>query len=183
MSKRKKRNNNSENSMNKLVANTENIAQNSMETNKNTAELVKRSKSKLPIIISILTLLVTISGVTVFEIINMVKEKSIIPKIYLSSEYTKIEAYAETDITATLNFDADSVSITAYLNSEKNGDTVEMQQVSDYEWRAKVYFQESGIYKIVSIATTPEGDVIEETLDIEVIPSNVTENQIWDTLL
>ena len=34
MSKRKKRNNNSENSMNKLVANTENIAQNSMETNK-----------------------------------------------------------------------------------------------------------------------------------------------------
>lgn len=53
-------------------------------------------------------------------------------EIYLYSEYSKVTIGVETDITATLNFDTDSVSITAYLASG-NRDTLVMQQKSNTE--------------------------------------------------
>ncbi|MCM1192879.1 MAG: hypothetical protein NC389_10680 [Acetatifactor muris] len=179
MSRRRKKNLNTADIISRMDKNIETIAQNSEEENKNTAELVKSSKSKLPIIISIITLIVTVSGVSVWGIIEKITEKPPQYELYLSSEYTKLKVKAETDITATLNFDADSISITAYLNSIKNGDTLEMIQESDTKWHKKVIFEETGTYKVVATATTPNGDIIEKFIEIEVIP---TEGDIFSQI-
>lgn len=63
MGKRRKRNPDTANAMSRIDKNIEIIAKNTDETNRNTAELAKNSKSKLPIIISIIALIVTINGV------------------------------------------------------------------------------------------------------------------------
>lgn len=166
--------------MSRIDKNIETIAKNSDETNKNTAELVKSSKSKLTVIISIIALVFTISGVSIWGIIEKISEASPQYELYLSSEYTKLKVKAETDITATLNFDTDSISITAYLNSIKNGDTLEMLQEDSTKWHKKVFFEETGIYKVVATATAPNGDIIEKSIEIEVIP---TEGDIFSQIL
>lgn len=151
MSKRRKRNSDAANAMGRIDKNIESIAKNSDETNKNTAELVKNSKSKLPIIISIITLIVTISGVSVWGIFEKLSEKPPQYELYLSSEYTKLKVKAETDIVATMNFNASSISITAYLDSIKNGDTLEMIQENGNKWHKKVTFEETGIYRVLPL--------------------------------
>lgn len=67
---KKKKNADTTNTMNRMDKNIEVIAKNSAETNNNVAELVKNSRSKLPIIISIIALFFTISGVSVYGIIK-----------------------------------------------------------------------------------------------------------------
>ncbi len=180
MSKRKKRNSDATNAMSRIDKNIEAIAQNSDETNRNTAELVKSSKSKLTIIISIIALVVTISGVSIWGIIEKLSEKPPQYELYLSSEYTMLKVNAETDIVATVNFNASSVSITAYLDSIKNGDTLEMIQENGTKWHKRVIFEETGIYRVVATAIAPNGDSVEESIEIEVIPTEDIFNQILE---
>lgn len=180
MIKRRKRNSDTANAMSRIDKNIEAIAKNSDETNRNTAELVKNSKSKLPIIISIITLIVTISGVSIWGIIEKLTEKPPQYELYLSSEYTKLKVKAETDIVATMNFNASSISITAYLDSIKNGDTLEMIQENSNKWHKKVIFEETGIYKVVATAIAPNGDTVEESIEIEVIPTEDIFSQIFE---
>lgn len=90
-------------------------------------------------------------------------------EIYLYPEYRKVVIDFPTDITATLNFDTDLVSIDAYLNSDHNGDTVKMTQKNSSEWQAKVYFEKIGTYKIRATAKAPDGTIIEGTVKIEVV--------------
>lgn len=179
MGKRRKRNPDTANAMSRIDKNIEIIAKNTDETNRNTAELAKNSKSKLPIIISFIALIVTISGVSVWGIIEKLAEKAPQYELYLSSEYTKLNVKAETDIIATLNFNASSISITAYLNSIKNGDTLEMIQENGTKWHKKVTFTETGIYRVVATAIAPNGDIVEESIEIEVIP---TEGDIFNQI-
>lgn len=93
-------------------------------------------------------------------------------KIYLYSEYSKITIYGENNMTATLNFEADEVRITAYLASGK-ADTLIMNRKNPTEWGKKVVFNETGIHKIVATAVAPDGKTIEGITEIEVIPINL----------
>lgn len=90
--------------------------------------------------------------------------------VYLSSEYTKLKVNAETDLKATLNFDTDSISISAYLNSVIDGDTLFMTRNNETEWHKKVRFEHIGTYEVIATAVAPNGDIIENFIDIEVIP-------------
>lgn len=92
-------------------------------------------------------------------------------KIFLYSEYSKIITYGENNMTATLNFEADEVIITAYLASGKV-DSLTMNRKNSTEWGKKVEFNETGIHKIVATAVAPDGRTIEGTTEIEVIPIN-----------
>ncbi len=164
------------------------IAKNSEQANKHMDELVKSSKSKLPTIISIIALFITFIGVivtfcdiTVWELIQTSTKQTPQYEIYLNSEYSKLKTYVETDITAILNFDTDSISITAYLDSIKDGDTLKMVQKNEIEWHKKVIFEKTGTYKVVATAMTPSGDIIENSIEIEVIsPSGDIINQIYN---
>lgn len=91
--------------------------------------------------------------------------------IFLYSEYSKITIYGENNMTATLNFDADEVSITAYLASG-NVDTLYMNRKNSTEWGKKVIFDEVGVHKIVASAVAPDGNIVEGTTKIEVIAVN-----------
>lgn len=91
-------------------------------------------------------------------------------EIYLYPDYSRVEVGFKTDITATLNFDTDSVNIDAYLDSAHNGDTVTMKQKNSSEWQAKVYFEEAGTYEVIATAKAPDGSVIEGAVEIEVVP-------------
>lgn len=93
-------------------------------------------------------------------------------KIFLYSEYSKITIYGENNMTATLNFETDEVTITAYLASGKV-DTLTMDRKNSTEWGKKVIFNETGIHKIVATATAPNGCIIEGATEIEVIPVNL----------
>ena len=77
-------------------------------------------------------------------------------------------------MTATLNFEADEVSITAYLASGKV-DTLTMNRKNLTEWGKKVVFNETGIHKIVAAALAPDGRIIEGVTEIEVIPINLND--------
>lgn len=91
-------------------------------------------------------------------------------EIYLYPEYSRLKVGAETDITATLNFDADSVRIDAYLDSVHDGDTLELTRINSSEWGKRIEFQGTGIYKVIATATAPDGSIVEGTVEIEVVP-------------
>ncbi len=152
----------------------------------NTDVLVRSNRAKLPLIVAIISAVATIIG-TIATIIGIlisnVKPIAESPsdisgtdtttsayEIYLYSDYKRVEVGFQTDITATLNFDTDSVYIDAYLDSVHNGDTVIMTQKNSSEWQARVYFQEIGNFEIVATAIAPDGTIIEGTVEIEIIP-------------
>lgn len=85
-------------------------------------------------------------------------------------------------MTATLNFETDSVSITAYLASGKV-DTLVMSKKSSYEWQEKVIFNEVGTHKVVASAIDRNGIEITDTISIEVIPLSVDYENIFSDLL
>lgn len=184
MSKRRKKNIDVAEAMNKIDKNIETVVKNSEEANERLGSLVNNNKSNLAKIITVVTLLaalVTISGFTIKDIVKRIVGDP--PKqyeIYLSSEYSKLEVKADTEMLATLNFDATSVSIAAYLNSVLDGDILEMEQKNETEWHHKVYFQNVGVYKVVATAIAPNGDVIEGYTEIEVIPPENRIDQIFE---
>lgn len=179
------------NNLEAVKENDQTIAENIVLTNEkldsigNNLEVIKKSStSKLPIIIAIIALLVTFSGVSVIGIIDGMKSKTkseveinadesqVEPgseyKIYLYSEYSKFDITTKINMTASLNFETDVVSITAYLASGAK-DTVFLDRKNATEWQKKVEFTETGIHKIVVVATAPNGKVIENSIEVEVV--------------
>ncbi len=155
-----------------IQKNTQITAQNMESANEKLNDIQKSTKSKLPIILTIIGLIISASGVSAWGIINNNKEyhkEDEQYEIYLYSEYNKVTIGVETDITATLNFDTDSVSITAYLASG-NKDTLVLQQKNNTEWQKRVYFDEIGIHTIVVTAVDPNGNLVEDTIEVEVVP-------------
>ncbi len=124
--------------------------------------------ARLAIVVAILTLIVTAIGVLNDNKDSPVSQSEY--KIYLSSEYTTLKVTAATDITAALNFDANSVSLSAYLDSVADGDTLLMTRNNETEWHKKVYFEHLGTYEVIATAVTPDGETVEASLGIKVIP-------------
>lgn len=154
-----------------IAKSTEKIAKTLDDVKRNTSAITKSSKSKLPIIIGIVTLIVTTFGVYI-AYLQYKESHDASPEftIYLSSEYTKLKARVETDLTATLNFDTNDVTISAYLDSVMDGDTLSMTRNNETEWHKKVYFEHTGTYVIIATAIAPNGKIIENSVKIEVIP-------------
>lgn len=92
--------------------------------------------------------------------------------IYLYSEYNPVELYVETEITATLNFETDAVAITAFLASGEES-TLPLERKNATEWQKKVQFTETGVHKVVVTAETSDGETIENSIEVEVIPLNI----------
>lgn len=93
-----------------IAKSTEKIAETLDTVERNTTSITKSNKSKLPIFIAIVTLIVTTFGVYIAYL--QYKESHVASSeytIYLSSEYTKLKVNVETDLTATLNFDTNTV--------------------------------------------------------------------------
>lgn len=101
--------------------------------------------------------------------------------IFLYSEYSKITIYQETNMTVTLNFDADSVSITANLASGKS-DKLMMHRKDAMTWEEKVVFDETGTHEIVAKAISRDGDVVEDKITVEVISLNLDSFDIWGNI-
>lgn len=195
----KSRNRNKEivNTLNKINENSEMTAQNTQLTNKKLdaikedTEIINRnSKSKIALVIAIITAVATISGVTIKDIVLKSHVDKPQYEIYLYSEYSKVALYQATDMTATLNFDTDSVSITAHLASGAI-DTLTMERKNSTEWQKKVKFVETGIHEVVVTATDPNGNIVETSIEVEVVPGEMgisppvdTEliDQIWQYL-
>lgn len=197
MRKRGNQNKEAVSAINRMDKNIETIAKNSVQTNqnvndikRNTETLIRNSNSRSAAAMAVIGTAAAVIGTiaTVIGLIISIKDSpaggdptspaaaTLSPaapyEIYLYPEYKRLKVYAETDITATANFDTASVIINAYLDSEKNGDTVEMTQKNTNEWQSKIYFEETGIFEVVATATAPDGSVIENSVEIEVISSD-----------
>lgn len=169
------------------------IAKNTEQTNEklddmksDIGKITESSTSKLPVIIAIITLLVAFSGISVIgvydrwksktqsEVGNANDESEAEPeyKIYLYAEYSTFNKGMKIDMTASLNFETDAVSITAHLASGGE-DTVPLERKNETEWQKKVEFTELGIHEIVVSATAPNGKVIENSIEVEVTPVSI----------
>ena len=163
--------NNIDESSQSIAKNTEKIVETLDHVEHNTKVIAKSNKSKLPIIIAIITLIVTTLGVYIAYL--QYKESHVTSpeyKIFLSSEYTKLKVNVETDLTATLNFDTNAVTISAYLDSVMDGDTLSMIRNNETEWHKKVYFEHTGTYEVIATSIAPNGKTIEQSIKIEIIP-------------
>jgi hypothetical protein len=178
------------------------IAKNTEHTNEkldvmrsDIGEIKKSSTSKLPVIIAIISLLVTVSGVSVVGVsdrwkskmepeVKTVDDKSESElesqpeyKIYLYPEYSTFNIGMKIDMTASLNFETDAVIITAYLASGGEN-TVSLERKNATEWQKKVEFTETGVHEIVVTATAPNGKVIENSIEVEVTPVSIDMDRI-----
>lgn len=154
-----------------IAKNTEEMTERLGDVAQSTKAIAERDKSKLPIIIALITLIVTAIGVYIAYL--QYKDSHIASseyEIYLSSEYTTLKMNAITDLTATLNFDTESISISAYLNSVIDGDTLSMIRNNETEWHKKVYFEHTGTYEVIATAIAPNGKTVEKSIKIKVIP-------------
>lgn len=179
---------------------------NNNTTNGTQPQLKKGGSKKIAAIIGAVATFCTISGISIYSVYNHINDcfgddslpEIIEPlpeaesslsgtvdseeyKIFLFSEYSKITIYQETNMTATLNFETNSVSITAYLASGKN-DTLSMSRKNSTEWEEKVIFNETGTHKIVATAVAPDGSALEDIIEVEVIPISFDEMNL-DQLL
>lgn len=174
----KNRNQNKEivKTLHKIYDNSDAIAQHTQFTNekldaiKNDTERIKKGRiSKIALVIAIITAVATVSGVTIKDIVQKSHKDTPQYAIYLYSEKGKVTLNQSTDITATLNFDTDSVSITAHLASGTN-DTLKMDQKSATEWQKRVRFVETGIHEVIATALDPDGNLVQTSIKVEVIP-------------
>lgn len=194
MNKRKRHINNMDNTLyevnrgvQKLVGNSEKISE---KMDGLTEEVIKGNRRKTlegpNFAVAVITAALTLVGVIVAIIgIKVSNNKSTEAtssdmadvateteayEIYLYPEYSRLKVGAETDITATLNFDTDSVRIDAYLDSVHDGDTLELERINSSEWGKRIEFQGVGTYEVIATATAPDGSIVEGTGEIEVVP-------------
>lgn len=150
----------------------------------------KPKQGLLAKIIAALATVCTISGISVWTVWQHLSNNDISSNIsseisveqnevFLHSEYSKITIYQETNMTATLNFEADSVVLTAYLASGKS-DSLDMSQKNSTEWVEKVIFNEVGVHEIQVTATAPNGDVFKNSIEVEVVPISIDFNDLLD---
>lgn len=154
-----------------IAKNTEKMYEKVTNIEQSTKAIERGINPKSSTILSIIAIIITAIGVCIAYL--EYRESHVAPSeynIYLSSEYTKLKVNAETDLTATLNFDTDLISISAYLNSILDGDTLLMTRNNETEWHKKVRFKHIGTYEVIATAIAPNGQTIETSLKIEVIP-------------
>lgn len=173
-----------------VVVNTERTNEKLDDMKSDMAEIKKNSASKVGTIIAVIGVLVAVSGVSVIGLIDRWRAKTEAgaetaiaesepeaepePEyaIYLYPEYSTFSIGAEIDMTASLNFETDAVSITAHLASGEE-DTLELYRKNTTEWQKKVVFTETGVHEIIATATAPNGEVIESSIEVEVTPISI----------
>lgn len=150
-----------------------------------TEELVKNSRKKLPVVIAIISMIVAVIGTIVAimgycrpateDVSNKTPIESEAPAyhIYLYSEYGKLKVGAQTDLTATLNFETSGVVLNGYINSKKEGKTLEMERKNADEWRKKVFFDKPGVFEVVATAIAPDGSKVEGFVTVEVVSAGI----------
>ncbi len=205
MGRNRKQNKELQSALNNINESSRTVAENTGQINeklddiKNVTE--KSSKSKIPLIsliVAIITLLVAVGGLSVVDVYDRLKSGTEVEEmdteaefaakepeyeIYLYSEYSKVNVGVETEMTATLNFEADEVTITAFFESGGK-ETMQLNRKSTMEWQKKVYFDKLGVHKIAVTATAPNGEIVENSIEIEVIPISIDMdmiNQFLDT--
>lgn len=198
MGRNRKRDREFKETFNEIKESSRATAENTEHTNKkldvikeDTAVPSKDRGSKIKAFLEFVALLVTVSGVSGTVIYNSLKPKSepeaetvATPEtrmeeepaakepeyeIYLYPEYTTIDEGTNVEMTATLNFETDAVDITAYLASGKK-ESVSLKQKNATEWQKMVYFNQLGVHEIVVTATAPSGEVIKNSIEVEVVP-------------
>lgn len=92
--------------------------------------------------------------------------------IYLYSEHRTIDIGTNVEMTATLNFKTDAVTITAYFESGGE-ESLSLYEKNATEWQNDVIFDRLGVHKIVVTATAPNGEVIENSIEVEVVPISI----------
>ena len=177
-----------------IKGSSEKIEENTERINEKLDDVKNNTASKVGTIIAIIGVLATISGISIADIIADRKnadaasesvfedESESEPEtesepepeytIYLYPEYSKFNVGFKVDMTASLNFEADAVSITAHLASGEE-DTVKLKRKNTTEWQNKVEFDEVGVHEIVVSATAPNGEVIENSVEVEVTPISI----------
>jgi hypothetical protein len=205
MGRNRKQNKELQNALNNINESSRTVAENTgqisekLDDIKNVTE--KSSKSKIPLIsliVAIITLLVAVGGLSVVDVYHRLKSVAEVEEadmeaesavkepeyeIYLYSEYSKVKVGVETEMTATLNFEADEVTITAFFESGGK-ETMQLNRKSTMEWQKKVYFDKLGVHEIIVTATAPNGEIAENSIEIEVIPISIDVdmiNQFLDT--
>ena len=205
MGRNRKQNKELQNALNNINESSLTVAENTgqisekLDDIKNVTE--KSSKSKIPLIsliVAIITLLVAVGGLSVVDVYHRLKSVAEVEEadmeaesavkepeyeIYLYSEYSKVKVGVETEMTATLNFEADEVTITAFFESGGK-ETMQLNRKSTMEWQKKVYFDKLGVHEIIVTATAPNGEIVENSIEIEVIPISIDMdmiNQFLDT--
>ncbi|MBD5521263.1 MAG: hypothetical protein HDR03_08605 [Lachnospiraceae bacterium] len=174
-----------------IAENTGHIDEKLDDVKSDVAKIRESTTSKLPIIVAIIGVIVAVVGViasisdiSIVDIISGKKTADVTSEsvsetepepeytIYLYPEYSKFNIGVKIDMTASLNFETDAVSITAHLASGKE-DTVELSRKNETEWQKKVVFDEVGVHEIVVAATAPNGEVIENSIEVEVTPISI----------
>lgn len=184
-----------------VVMNTERTNEKLDDMKSDMAEIRKNSASKVGTIIAVIGVLVAVSGVSIAGLIDgwrakteagaemAIAEPESEPEpepepeyaIYLYPEYSTFSIGAEIDMTASLNFETDAVSITAHLASGEE-DTLELYRKNTTEWQKKVVFTETGVHEIIATATAPNGEVIESSIEVEVTPISIDMDIDMDTI-
>lgn len=205
MGRNRKQNKELQSTLNNISESSRTVAENTGQINEKLDDIKsvteKGSKSKIPLIsliVAIITLLVAVGGLSVVDVYDRLKSGAEVEEtdmeagfaakepeyeIYLYSEYSKVNVGVETEMTATLNFEADEVTITAFFESGGK-ETMQLNRKSTMEWQKKVYFDKLGVHEIVVTATAPNGEVVENSIEIEVIPISIDMdmiNQLLDT--
>lgn len=178
MKKARNHDTNASNHLDEIDKSVQSISKNAEKIAEGIDTIANDAKSPEKTFLAWLAAVVTILGVIIATISVLIdysqyKDSHVSQseyKIYLSSEYTTLKVTAATDITATLNFDANSVSLSAYLDSVADGDTLLMTRNNETEWHKKVYFEHLGTYEVIATAVTPDGETVEASLEIKVIP-------------
>lgn len=188
-----------------IKGSSEKIEENTERINEKLDDVKNNTASKVGTIIAIIGVLATISGISIADIIADRKNADAASEsvfedesgsksesepetesepepeytIYLYPEYSKFNIGFEVDMTASLNFEADSVSITAHLASGGE-DTLELNRKNSMEWQKKVEFDEVGVHEIVVSATAPNGEVVENSIEVEVTPISINTDKNID---
>lgn len=140
------------------------------EIQKDTKQISINSNSKFNKVKAIIGVIMTVItlGISLIPIIQILKPDFLKkPEIYLYSNYKTVMVGQNVDLTSTMNFKAESVYVTAYLESGRQ-DTLEMNQNNKNEWSKKVYFEEKGTHEIIVTATTSDGKQFEDSIKIKV---------------
>lgn len=180
--------------------NTKQMSENLADIKGDTEKISKSKISFYSLVVAVIALLVAISGLSVAGIYDRWKsgaeskpvskaeaeakaepetrsEEEPIAKepeyeIYLYPEYSTIDVGTNVEMTATLNFETDAVDITAYLASGKK-ESLPLKQKNATEWKKEVYFNQLGVHEIVVTATAPNGEVIKNSIEVEVVPISI----------
>ena len=139
------------------------------------------SASRYSTIIGIIQIFIAIISMLNLKIINIEPEDVLFNSEYQICCPRTVEIGEITDINVFSNFETDAISITAYLASG-NVNTLELSRASAMEWKKKVIFDEVGVHEIIVVATGPNGERVESSIEVEVTPVSADSYSLYQPM-